>query len=149
MQIDNLGVIGAGMMGAEIALIFAMSGKSVMLNDTSQDRLDEALNNLLATLDAGISRNFWTEGDKAITLSNIALTTNLEDFSECYMVIEAVFEDIGVKQTLFQKLFLYNTRGLLLRLDLSEKLTPDILSSEELLLYFLTLLNLEILWLNF
>ena len=42
MQIDNLGVIGAGMMGAEIALIFAMSGKSVMLNDTSQDRLDEA-----------------------------------------------------------------------------------------------------------
>ena len=104
MQIDNLGVIGAGMMGAEIALIFAMSGKSVMLNDTSQDRLDEALNKLSATLDAGISRNFWTEEDKAITLSNIALTTNLEDFSECHMVIEAVFEDAAVKGEEFKKL---------------------------------------------
>jgi len=104
MQIDNLGVIGAGMMGAEIALIFAMSGKSVMLNDTSQDRLDEALNKLSATLDAGISRNFWTEEDKAITLSNIALTTNLEDFSECHMVIEAVFEDAAVKGEVFKKL---------------------------------------------
>ena len=102
MQIDNLGVIGAGMMGAEIALIFAMSGKSVMLNDTSQDRLDEALNKLSATLDAGISRNFWTEEDKAITLSNIALTTNLEDFSECHMVIEAVFEDAAVKGEVFK-----------------------------------------------
>ena len=104
MQIAKLGVIGAGMMGAEIALVFAMAGKSVMLNDTAQERLDEALTKLSAVLDTGISRKFWTEEDKTVTLANIIPTTNLQDFSDRQMVIEAVFEDAEVKGQVFKKI---------------------------------------------
>ena len=103
MQIAKLGVIGAGMMGAEIALVFAMAGKSVMLNDTAQERLDEALKKLSAVLDTGISRKFWTEEEKLATLANISSTTNLQDFSDRQMVIEAVFEDAEVKGQVFKK----------------------------------------------
>ena len=104
MQIAKLGVIGAGMMGAEIALVFAMAGKSVMLNDTAQERLDEALKKLSTVLDAGISRKFWIEEDKTATLANIIPTTNLQDFSDRQMVIEAVFEDAEVKGQVFKKI---------------------------------------------
>ena len=65
-----------------IALVFAMAGKSVMLNDTAQERLDEALKKLSTVLDTGISRKFWTEEDKTATLANIIPTTNLQDFSD-------------------------------------------------------------------
>jgi len=104
MQIAKLGVIGAGMMGAEIALVFAMAGKSVMLNDTAQERLDEALKKLSTVLDTGISRKFWTEEDKMATLANIIPTTNLQDFSDRQMLIEAVFEDAEVKGQVFKKI---------------------------------------------
>ena len=104
MQIAKLGVIGAGMMGAEIALVFAMAGKSVMLNDTAQERLDKALKKLSTVLDSGISRKFWTEEDKTVTLANIIPTTNLQDFSDRQMVIEAVFEDAEVKGQVFKKI---------------------------------------------
>ena len=104
MQIAKLGVIGAGMMGAEIALVFAMAGKSVMLNDTAQERLDKALKKLSTVLDTGISRKFWTEEDKTVTLENIIPTTNLQDFSDRQMVIEAVFEDAEVKGQVFKKI---------------------------------------------
>ena len=104
MQIAKLGVIGAGMMGAEIALVFAMAGKSVMLNDTAQERLDEALKKFSAVLDTGISRKFWTEEEKLATLANISPTTNLQDFSDRQMVIEAVFEDAEVKGQVFKKI---------------------------------------------
>ena len=104
MQIAKLGVIGAGMMGAEIALVFAMAGKSVMLNDTAQERLDEALKKLSTVLDTGISRKFWTEEDKTATLANIIPTTNLQDFSDRQMLIEAVFEDAEVKGQVFKKI---------------------------------------------
>ena len=43
MSIGKLGVVGAGMMGAEIALVFALAGKSVILADTSQEGLNNAV----------------------------------------------------------------------------------------------------------
>ena len=42
MSIEKLGVVGAGMMGSEIALVFAMAGKSVFLADTSEEELNAA-----------------------------------------------------------------------------------------------------------
>ena len=104
MSISKMGVVGAGMMGAEIALIFALVGKSVLLNDTSQSSLDRAMESLSNVLDAGIARGFWSEEDKPKALANIFPTTNIEDFSDRDMVVEAVFEDKDVKSTVFKQL---------------------------------------------
>ena len=104
MSIEKLGVVGAGMMGSEIALVFAMAGKSVLLADTSEEGLNAAVKKLSEVLDSGIARGFWAEEDKPLALSRITTTTNLEDFSDREMVIEAVFEDAEVKGQVFKKL---------------------------------------------
>ena len=104
MSIEKLGVVGAGMMGSEIALVFAMAGKSVLLADTSEEGLKAAIKKLSEVLDSGIARGFWAEEDKPLALSKIMTTTKLEDFQDREMVIEAVFEDTGTKSEVFLKL---------------------------------------------
>ena len=71
MSIEKLGVVGAGMMGSEIALVFAMAGKSVLLADTSEEGLKAAIKKLSEVLDSGIARGFWAEEDKPLALSKI------------------------------------------------------------------------------
>ena len=102
MSIEKLGVVGAGMMGSEIALVFAMAGKSVLLADTSEEGLNAAVKKLSGVLDSGIARGFWAEEDKPLALSKITTTTKLEDFQDREMVIEAVFEDAGTKREVFR-----------------------------------------------
>jgi 3-hydroxybutyryl-CoA dehydrogenase len=104
MAIGKLGVVGAGMMGSEIALIFALAGKQVLLNDTTEEGLSRALGKLEGLLDSGIGRGFWSEEDKPRALANITTTTDLADFADRDMVIEAVFEDVDVKAEVFKKL---------------------------------------------
>ena len=104
MAIGKLGVVGAGMMGSEIALIFALAGKQVLLNDTTEAGLERALGKLEGVLDSGIARGFWAEADKPRALANITTTTDLGDFADRDMVIEAVFEDVDVKGEVFRKL---------------------------------------------
>ena len=104
MSIEKLGVVGAGMMGSEIALVFAMAGKSVLLADTSEEGLRAAIKKLSEVLDSGIARGFWAEEDKPLALSKITTTTKLEDFQDREMVIEAVFEDTRTKSEVFLKL---------------------------------------------
>jgi len=104
MAIGKLGVVGAGMMGSEIALIFALAGKQVLLNDTKADALQRAMAKLEGVLDSGIGRGFWAEEDKPRALANITTTTDLRDFRDRDMVIEAVFEDVDVKGQVFKTL---------------------------------------------
>ena len=104
MALDKVGVVGAGMMGSEIALVFALAGKQVLLNDTDQPRLDKAMANLERILDSGIARKFWAEVDKPAALANIATTTDLDSFADRDFVIEAVFEDKDVKGAVFKRL---------------------------------------------
>jgi 3-hydroxybutyryl-CoA dehydrogenase len=104
MAIGKLGVVGAGMMGSEIALIFALAGKQVLLNDTTAEALQRAMDKLEGVLDSGIGRGFWAEEDKPRALANITTTTDLGDFSDRDMVIEAVFEDVDVKAQVFKTL---------------------------------------------
>ncbi|MDA1310514.1 MAG: 3-hydroxyacyl-CoA dehydrogenase family protein [Proteobacteria bacterium] len=104
MSIGKLGVVGAGMMGSEIALIFALAGKQVLLNDTTAEALQRAMGKLEGVLDSGIGRGFWAEEDKPRALANITTTTDLGDFSDRDMVIEAVFEDVDVKGEVFKTL---------------------------------------------
>jgi 3-hydroxybutyryl-CoA dehydrogenase len=104
VAIDRVGVVGAGLMGSEIALVFALAGKDVLLSDVSEDSLKRALDNLGKVLDKGTQRGFYPTEQKAPTLARIRTTTDLALYAHRDLVIEAVFEDEKVKADTFRKL---------------------------------------------
>jgi 3-hydroxybutyryl-CoA dehydrogenase len=96
----KIGVVGAGLMG----LVMALAGKNVLLNDTSEEGLKRAKDNLAKILEKGVGRGFYSEEQVAPALGRIATTTELEKFSDRDLVIEAVFEQEDVKAAVFRKL---------------------------------------------
>ena len=103
-MVGKIGVVGAGLMGAEIALVYALAGYDVLLSDRTDDELKVALDRLAAVLDKGIARGFYKETEKSAALSRIAATTDLARFADRDMVTEAVFEDESVKAGIFRTL---------------------------------------------
>jgi 3-hydroxybutyryl-CoA dehydrogenase len=100
----KIGVVGAGLMGSEIALVMALAGKNVLLNDTSEEGLKRAKDNLAKILEKGVGRGFYSEEQVVPALGRITTTTELEKFSDRDLVIEAVFEQEDVKAAVFRKL---------------------------------------------
>ena len=103
-MISKVGVVGAGLMGSEIALVFALAGKDVLLNDTSEQLLKNAKSRLEGILQRGVGRGFYEADQVDSTLARIRTTTRLEDYADRDMVIEAVFEDEAVKANIFRAL---------------------------------------------
>ncbi len=100
----KIGVVGAGLMGAEIAFIYARAGHSVRLNDTSEESLTRAMARLSTLFDKGVARGFYQEADKASVLGAIEITTDLSAFADRDMVTEAVFEEESVKADVWRRL---------------------------------------------
>jgi len=99
----NISVIGAGTMGNGIAHVFAQSGYSVTLVDISQAALDKALSTITKNLDRLIAKEKISESDKAATLANIAINTQLADgVSNADLVVEAATENIDLKLKIFR-----------------------------------------------
>src|ERR1700731_738564 len=94
---EEIGVVGAGLMGAEIALVYALAGHEVVLSDTGEAQLAGALERLDRTPDRGVCGKFYSEEDKPLALARITTTVSLDPFADCALVTEAVFEDEGVK----------------------------------------------------
>ena len=101
---EKIGVVGAGLMGAEIALVFALAGHEVVLADTGEAALAAALDRLARVLDRGIPRGFYKPEEKPLALARIATTTVLDPFAACDFVTEAVFEDEAVKAETYRRL---------------------------------------------
>lgn len=100
----KVGVVGAGMMGSEIALVFALAGKPVLLGDREPKLAEAALGRLEKTLDAGIARGHYTARDKATALGNLTVARSFADHADRDFVVEAVFEDQEVKGGVFREL---------------------------------------------
>ncbi|MGD0025849.1 MAG: 3-hydroxyacyl-CoA dehydrogenase family protein [Xanthobacteraceae bacterium] len=101
---QRIGVVGAGMMGSEIALVFALAGQEVRLSDTNEERLNTAMGNLAKLLEKGATRGLWPAEEVAPTLARIRPTLDLADHADREMVIEAVFEDETIKADVFRRL---------------------------------------------
>ncbi len=99
-----IGVVGAGMMGSEIALVFALAGHPVILSDQNRGVADKALDRLRGVLDRGIGRKFWTTDAAERAIANLHVVEALEDYGDRDLVIEAVFEDETIKRNMFARL---------------------------------------------
>ncbi|SEQ46846.1 3-hydroxyacyl-CoA dehydrogenase NAD-binding domain-containing protein [Thalassovita taeanensis] len=95
--VKKVGIMGAGMMGAGIALVSAMAGIQVVLIDQKQESADKGKAYVETYLDKGIARKKGTPEKKAAVLGLINATTDYSALADADLIIEAVFEDMGVK----------------------------------------------------
>jgi 3-hydroxyacyl-CoA dehydrogenase/enoyl-CoA hydratase/3-hydroxybutyryl-CoA epimerase len=101
--VKKVGVIGAGMMGAGIAYVSANAGIEVVLIDAKQESADHGKAYSAGILDKGINRKKVTEEKKAEVLDRITATTDYAALAGCDLIVEAVFEDMGVKAEVTKK----------------------------------------------
>ncbi len=104
MNIQTIGVVGAGSMGAGIANLAAMNGFNVILRDIEDRFLDGALSRIDRFMSKSVERGKLTEEQKQAALSHIKTTKSLEDLKEADVVIEAVIEDMELKKEVFSQL---------------------------------------------
>ncbi|NNE52718.1 MAG: 3-hydroxyacyl-CoA dehydrogenase, partial [Sulfitobacter sp.] len=102
-RVKKLGVLGAGMMGAGIALVSAQAGIDVVLIDRDQAAADKGKAYSEAYMDKGIARRKATPEKKEQLLSLITATADLDALRDCDLIIEAVFEDTEVKAEMTKK----------------------------------------------
>lgn len=94
---ERIGVVGAGLMGAEIAFVYALAGHPVLLNDRTDAALAAARERLAGVFDKGVARGFYAAEQKSETFDRLRLTMDRADFHDLDCVIEAVFEREDVK----------------------------------------------------
>lgn len=100
----QIGIIGSGAMGAGIAQVAATAGHKVIVYDNNQTALDKAKSNLDSILKKLVEKQKLTE-EKAISiLAKSQFVNDLNQFTNCGLVIEAIIENIDVKQKLFADL---------------------------------------------
>ena len=104
MQVNSVGVIGAGTMGNGIAQVFAASGFKVVLHDIADEPLQRGLATIEKSLDRMLKKEKISEADKNGTLANIRGVTSLEDLADVDLVVEAASENLEIKSKIFQEL---------------------------------------------
>ncbi len=104
MSIKSVGVIGAGQMGNGIAHVMALAEYDVMLNDVSQEPLDNALTTIRANMERQASRGKISDDDVQAALGRIKTTLNLPELGRTDLVIEAATEREAIKQAIFEDL---------------------------------------------
>jgi len=95
--VTKLGVLGAGMMGAGIAYVTALSRIQVVLLDTSAENADKGKDYSRKILQKRIDRGRMSADKAADILERIHTTTDYSDLAGCELIIEAVFEDLKIK----------------------------------------------------
>ncbi len=100
----KVGVLGTGTMGAGIAEVCASNGYDVVVRGRSTEKAEKALSSVGRSLDKAVEKGKLAQDDRDEIMGRLAATDTLEDFAECDVVIEAVAEDLQLKQELFREL---------------------------------------------
>ncbi|WP_314173304.1 3-hydroxybutyryl-CoA dehydrogenase [Streptomyces winkii] len=103
-DIERVGVVGCGQMGSGIAEVCARAGLDVMVAETTGEALELGRTRLANSLGKAAERGKITENERDSTLGRLAFTTDLGDFADRDLVIEAVIENEQVKTEIFQVL---------------------------------------------
>lgn len=105
LPVRTVGVVGAGLMASQLALIFAEQLRvPVRITDLSQDRVDAALGWIAGQLDKGVARGRLDAAGAAAIRALVTGGTDKTAFADCDVVIEAVFEELEVKRSVLAEL---------------------------------------------
>jgi len=104
VEIRRVGVVGLGTMGAGITQVCLQAGLEVVGREVSPELGEKARTRIDHYLSRGVEKGRLTQEDKDAALDHLMLVTELADLASCQLVIEAAFEDLGVKRELFGEL---------------------------------------------
>lgn len=102
-KVQTLAVLGAGLMGAGIAQVTVDKGIKTIVKDTSQQGINRGIAQISNGFDGAVKRKRITAFERDRHLANLQTTLSYESFKDCDMVIEAVFEDLGVKHKVIKE----------------------------------------------
>ena len=104
MDIKRVGIVGCGVMGSGIAQLCSQTGYDVLVSDINDELLNKGLLSLDRSLTKRIEKRKLSQQDKDTILSHIHGTTNMKDFHQCDVMIEAAVENLDVKRKIFAEL---------------------------------------------
>ena len=102
--IQSVAIIGAGTMGGGIAMNFLNAGLPVKMLEAKQDALDRGLATIRKNYDAQVKKGKLKQDKLDARMALLSTTLSYDDLKDADLVIEAVFEDIGVKEAVFKEL---------------------------------------------
>ncbi len=100
----KVGVLGAGTMGSGIAQVAATSGHNVVLVDVNEVQLESAKNSLTKILMRLVEKGKFTDDEANSIMGRITFSSNLTDFAGSGIIIEAIIENIKIKNEVFRQL---------------------------------------------
>lgn len=99
-----IGIVGSGAMGSGIAQVAATAGHKTILYDTNTAALEKAKAGLAASLARLVEKQKITQEKADSIIALTSYSSSINDFSSCHLVIEAIIENAGVKQSVFREL---------------------------------------------
>ena len=102
--VQQVGVVGSGTMAAGIIEVFARAGFDVCFVARSKDKAERLVGALTKSLDKAVGRGRLEQAERDAALARVTGTTDLDDLAPADLIVEAVVEDLSVKQVLFANL---------------------------------------------
>jgi 3-hydroxybutyryl-CoA dehydrogenase len=103
-SIRKVGVLGGGLMGSGIAQVAAQSGHATILREVSDALCAKARAGIDKTLAKGVEKGKVTAEERERTLANLSFSTEVAALKDCDIIIEAVVEDLDIKNTMWKEL---------------------------------------------
>jgi 3-hydroxybutyryl-CoA dehydrogenase len=104
MEIRKVGVVGCGLMGSGIAQVAAASGYETLAREVSQTLLDKGFSSIDKSLAKFVEKGTMTADAKRETVNRLTGTTHLEDLKDCDIIIEAITENLELKNLTYRTL---------------------------------------------
>jgi 3-hydroxybutyryl-CoA dehydrogenase len=104
MEISKVGVLGCGLMGHGIAQICAQAGWEVVVREVNQEKLDAGIGKIDKQLGRAVEKGRMEQAEAEATRARIHPTLHYGDFADCDLVIEAITEDLELKQGMWREL---------------------------------------------
>ncbi len=129
MDINKIGVVGAGTMGNGIAQIAAQTGYNVIMRDIEMNFVERGLQNIEKFLSKSVEKGKIDNEEKEAIISRITGTTEMADLSDADFIIEAVYEDLDLKKSVFKELDKLSRSDVILATNTSSMSITEIAAS--------------------
>ena len=104
-KVSKVGIVGAGLMASQLALLFLRNLKvPIVISDIDQERVDKGVSYLHSEIDKLVEKKRINSEMAARLKSLITGTTDKKNYADCNFIIEAIFEELPLKQKLFKEL---------------------------------------------
>src|SRR6266542_3278230 len=104
-RVGKVGIVGAGLMARQIATPFLRRLEvPIVIRDVKGEIVEQALGDIRAEIDSQVAKGRYDEGKGRFLASLVSGTTDYDGFADCDLVLEAVFEQLEIKQQVFAEL---------------------------------------------